>query len=233
MALDLPLPKQVFGHGWLIINGGKISKSLGNYKDPREYIRDYGIDAVRYYALREVPFGSDGNFSEELLISRTNSDLANNYGNLVNRTISMQHKYFDGIIQENIAIEPIDEPLINDLNNLKNLVKEKMDNLRVSDAIAEIMEVLKKCNKYIDETSPWLLAKDNDKKERLGTVLYNLLDAIRICTILLKPFIVKTTTIVLEQINTQKTNFEDLEYGKLEKGIKVNNPTVIFARIEK
>jgi methionyl-tRNA synthetase len=154
MALDLPLPKQVFGHGWLIINGGKISKSLGNYKDPREYIKDYGVDAVRYYALREVPFGSDGNFSEELLINRTNADLANNLGNLVNRTVSMNYKYFDGIIQKPEELEDIDKSLINDINELKNIVSKQVDSLKVGEAISDIMELLKKCNKYIDDTTP-------------------------------------------------------------------------------
>ena len=232
MALDIPLPKQVFGHGWLIIDGGKISKSLGNYKDPREYIENYGADAVRYYALREVPFGNDGNFSEELLVSRINSDLANNYGNLVNRTISMLHKYFDGIIQDNTQIEEIDNSLIVDLNNLKTVVDKQMNNLRVSDAISEIIETLRKCNKYIDETTPWILAKDESKKARLGTVLYNLLEGIRICTILLKPFIPTSTDLVLKELNTNKNTFKDLEYGKLEKGILVNKPKIIFNRID-
>ena len=233
MALDLPLPNQVFGHGWLIIDGGKISKSLGNYKDPREYIDAYGVDAVRYYALREVPFGNDGTFSEELLVSRTNADLANTYGNLVSRTISMLHKYFDGIVPENNKEDEIDKELITNINNLKKIVTEKMDNLRISEAINEIMEVLKKCNKYIDATTPWILAKDENNKERLGTVIYNLLDAIRICTILLKPFIPNTAEKVLQELNTNYTDFNDLEYGKLEKGILVNKAGVLFARIEK
>ena len=146
MALGLELPKKVFGHGWLIINGGKISKSLGNYKDPREYIEDYGVDAVRYYALREVPFGNDGNFSEELLIARTNSDLANNYGNLLNRTISMLNKYFDGVVQPNSKPEKIDEYLINSINKLPKIVTRKMNELKVNEAIIEIMDLLSTCN---------------------------------------------------------------------------------------
>ncbi|MDE5539108.1 MAG: methionine--tRNA ligase, partial [Bacilli bacterium] len=182
MALDLPLPKQVFGHGWLKLDGGKISKSLGNYKDPREYINAYGVDAVRYYALREVPFGSDGNFSEEALISRTNSDLANTLGNLVNRTISMYHKYFEGIVKNPKIEEELDKDLINSVLSLKALVENKMNELKVNEAIEEIMEVLRKCNKYIDDTTPWSLAKDETKKDRLATILYNLLESIRICT---------------------------------------------------
>ncbi len=174
MALNLELPKQVFGHGWLIINGGKISKSLGNYKDPREYIESYGVDAVRYYALREVPFGNDGNFSEEALITRTNTDLANNLGNLVNRTISMSHKYFEGIITNPQDVEDIDNELIKSVLALKDIVEEKMNSLKVNEAIDEIMEVLKKCNKYIDDTTPWILAKNETKQDRLATVLYNL-----------------------------------------------------------
>jgi methionyl-tRNA synthetase len=233
MALDLPLPKQVFGHGWLIINGGKISKSLGNYKDPREYIKDYGVDAVRYYALREVPFGSDGNFSEELLINRTNADLANNLGNLVNRTVSMNYKYFDGIIQKPEELEDIDKSLINDINELKNIVSKQVDSLKVGEAISDIMELLKKCNKYIDDTTPWILAKDESKKKRLGTILYNLLDAIRISTVLLSPFIPTSSDKILKELNTKKTNYTDLKYGELETGIKLNTPEVIFARIEK
>lgn len=167
MALDLPLPKKVFGHGWLKIDGGKISKSLGNYKDPREYINDYGVDAVRYYALREVSFGNDGNFSEEALISRTNSDLANTLGNLVNRTISMSHKYFDGYTSNPEVIEQIDHDLITNVEALKEIVEQKMNELKVNEAIDEIMEVLRKCNKYIDETTPWTLAKDETKRKDL------------------------------------------------------------------
>lgn len=233
MALNLELPKQVFGHGWLIINGGKISKSLGNYKDPREYIESYGVDAVRYYALREVPFGSDGNFSEEALITRTNTDLANTLGNLVNRTISMSHKYFEGQILNPKVTENIDSELINSVLNLKDIVEEKMNALKVNEAIDEIMEVLKKCNKYIDDTTPWILAKDESKKERLATVLYNLLESIRICTILLSPYIPTTSENIFEQLNTNETSYDSInEFGKLEINNKLNEPKILFARIE-
>ena len=232
MALDLPLPKQVFGHGWLKLDGGKISKSLGNYKDPREYIHAYGVDAVRYYALREVPFGSDGNFSEEALISRTNTDLANTLGNLVNRTISMAHKYFDGIVTNPKVEEEIDKELKNKVIALKDVVDEKMNELKVNEAIEEIMEVLRSCNKYIDETTPWTLAKDESKKERLATVLYNLLESIRICAILLSPFIPDTSNKILEQLNTKEMSYESIEFGLLEENLKLNEPKILFNRIE-
>lgn len=233
MALNLELPKQVFGHGWLIINGGKISKSLGNYKDPREYIEAYGVDAVRYYALREVPFGSDGNFSEEVLISRTNTDLANILGNLVNRTISMAHKYFDGIISNPKNNEDLDNELITSVLNLKDIVENKMNELKVNEAIEEIMEVLRNCNKYIDDTTPWSLAKDETKKERLATVLYNLLESIRICAILLSPFIPTTSEKIFNQLNTKETTYESIStFGKLEVGNKLSNPEILFARID-
>lgn len=233
MALGLPLPKKVFAHGWLVINGSKISKSLGNYKDPREYIKEYGIDAVRYFVLKEVPFGNDGVFSEEALINRYNTDLANNYGNLVNRTITMVNKYFDGNIPNNNDKEDIDADLISKINALKVEVKEKMDNLRVNEAIEEIMDLVNRCNKYIDVTMPWQLAKDEATKKRLGTVLYNLIDAIRVATILLIPFIPETCDKVFEQLNIEKQDFSDAVYGKTIVGNKVNTPKILFARIEK
>ena len=233
MALNLPLPKKVFGHGWLKIGGDKISKSLGNYKDPREYINSYGVDAVRYYALREVSFGNDGNFSIESLISRTNSDLANTLGNLVNRTISMTHKYFDGITSNPKINEQIDYNLIASTTNLKDIVEQKMNELKVNEAIEEIIDVLRKCNKYIDETTPWVLAKDENKKERLATVLYNLLESIRICAILLSPFIPSTSKKILDQLNTKNTSYESIsEFGMLEEQLKLNKPEILFNRIE-
>ncbi len=233
MALNLPLPHQVFGHGWLKIDGGKISKSLGNYKDPREYIKEYGVDAVRYYALREVPFGNDGNFSEEALISRTNADLANTLGNLVNRTISMAHKYFDGITSNPKINEEIDNKLITKVTALKDIVETKMNELKVNEAIDEIMEVLRLCNKYIDETTPWSLAKDETKKDRLATIIYNLLESIRICAILLSPFIPTTSNNILTELNTQETNYKSISnFGTLEENIKLNEPKILFNRIE-
>lgn len=233
MALDIPLPHQVFGHGWLVINGGKISKSLGNYKDPREYIEAYGVDAVRYFALREVSFGNDGAFSEEALVNRTNTDLVNNLGNLVNRTISMAQKYFDGVITNKKVNEDLDNNLIECVKGLKNIVDEKMDNLKVNEALEEIFNVLSKCNKYIDETTPWVLAKDETKKDRLETVLYNLLESIRICAILLEPFINVTSEKILNQLNTSKRDIESInEFGGLEDGIHLNKPEILFNRID-
>ncbi len=233
MALNVPLPKQVFGHGWLKIDGGKISKSLGNYKDPREYINAYGVDAVRYYALREVPFGNDGNFSEEALIARTNTDLANTLGNLVNRTISMAHKYFDGIVTNPEVKESLDEELITSVLNLKDIVETKMNELKVNEAIDEIMEVLRKCNKYIDDTTPWSLAKDETKKDRLATILYNLLESIRHCAIYLSPFIPTTSATIFQELNTNQTSYDTLShFGNLELNLKLNEPKILFQRID-
>lgn len=233
MALGIEIPHQVFGHGWLIINGGKISKSLGNYKDPREYIDAYGVDAVRYFALREVSFGSDGAFSEEALINRTNADLVNNLGNLVNRTISMIHKYFDGVVENPKVNEEIDTDLISAVTSLKAKVDEKMAGLKVNEALEEIFEVLKRCNKYIDETTPWILAKDETKHDRLKTVLYNILEGIRVCAILLEPFINVTSEKILNELNTNERSIESIsDFGNLECGITLNKPEILFNRIE-
>lgn len=232
MALDLPLPKQVFGHGWLKIDGGKISKSLGNYKDPREYIDKYGVDAVRYYALREVSFGSDGNFSEEALIARTNADLANTLGNLLNRTIAMTNKYFDGVISNSKVNEEIDTELINKASNLKLVVDKNMEKLYISDALEEIFNFLRECNKYIDDTTPWVLAKEG-KLERLQTVLYNLLESIRISSVLLTPFMPTTTEKIFTQLNTNLNTYDTLnEFGALENNHKLGQIEVLFKRIE-
>ena len=233
MALDLPLPKKVFGHGWLVINGGKISKSLGNYKDPREYINSYGVDAVRYFVLREVPFGSDGSFSEEALINRTNGDLANVLGNLVNRTIGMANKYFDGIVTNTNVNEEIDNNLIDEAINLRNVVNDYMDKLEVSKAITSIFDLLRNCNKYIDETMPWVLAKDESKRDRLNTVLYNLIECIRISSVLLQAFIPDTCDKIFNQINTLNTSYDSIfEFCGYKSGTKVNKAEVLFQRIE-
>ena len=232
MSLGIDLPKQVFGHGWLIIDGGKISKSLGNYKDPREYINTYGVDAVRYFALREVPFGNDGNFSEDALISRTNSDLVNTYGNLVNRTIAMSKKYFDSNVTNPNVYESVDDSVVEYAKELPNIVYEKMDSLKVNEALESIFELLKRCNKYIDDTTPWILAKDESKSDRLKTVLYNLLEGIRISTILLRPFIPDTCDKVFNMLNTKNIDFDTLDFGNLETNIKLNESSILFNRIE-
>ena len=228
MALNLPLPKQVFGHGWLIVNGGKISKSLGNYKDPREYIDAYGVDAARYFVLREVPFGNDGNFLEESLINRINTDLANTLGNLVNRTITMACKYFDGTVQYKNQNEELDSEFLEKINSLDKIVDEKMEQLHVSEALESIFEVLRRSNKYIDETMPWVLAKEEEKKDRLETVLYLLLESIRVCASLLEPYIPTTSSEILKQLNqTDKTpQFIDKHEYHLSPA------KILFARIE-
>lgn len=233
MALNLPLPKKVFGHGWLVIDGGKISKSLGNYKDPREYIDAYGVDAVRYFALREVPFGSDGSFSEDALINRTNGDLANILGNLVNRTIGMINKYFDGEVSNKGVSEEIDNNLIKEAESLYIKVENYMNKLEVPKALDSIFDLFRSLNKYIDETTPWILAKDDSKKDRLATVLYNLIEGIRIGTVLLRPFIPETTEKIFKQINTDNTSYDSVkEFGGYKSRTKVGIPEVLFQRIE-
>lgn len=232
MALGLPLPKKVFGHGWLVIEGNKISKSLGNYKDPREYIEKYGVDPVRYFVLREIPFGSDGNFSEEALINRTNSDLANIWGNLVNRTIGMANKYFDGHVTNKKVTDELDTELITKLEQLKSTVDEKIEHLQVSKALEEIFDILRLSNKYIDETTPWTLAKDESLKERLETVLYNLLEAIRVTAILLKAFVPTSAEDTLEQIGKSGETFQTAIYQKENTYDVTKEPHPLFQRIE-
>lgn len=233
MALDLPLPKKVFGHGWLVIDGAKIAKSVGNYKDPREYIDAYGVDAVRYFSLREIPFGSDGNFSEEALIGRINSDLANVWGNLVNRTIGMANKYFGGKVTNTKIHEEIDKPFLESLDNLKKDTDAKIDKLQISKVLETIFDVLRASNKYIDDTTPWTLAKDESSKPRLETVLYNLLEAIRITNILLKPFMPESTSKVEEYLNSENNTFEDAKFIDNLTYQVTDSPKPLFERIQK
>lgn len=233
MALDLPLPKQVFGHGWLVIDGGKISKSSGNYKDPREYIAAYGKDAVRYFVLREVPFGNDGNFSETALVNRTNADLANVLGNLVNRTIAMNKKYFDNIVVKSDASTEFDEDLKKVVLSAKENVDKCMDALKIPEAIDSVMEIFKRCNKYIDETTPWVLAKDESKNDELKTVIYNLLESIRIGAVLLTPFLPDTSKEIFKQLNTDVVGIDTIsEFGGLVIGSTLNDPEPLFKRID-
>ncbi len=232
MSLGIELPKQVFGHGWLIIDGGKISKSLGNYKDPREYIKSYGVDAIRYFLLREVPFGNDGSFSEDALITRTNADLVNTLGNLVNRTIAMSKKYFDSKVENPGVHESVDDSIVSYAKMLPGLVENKMNALKANEALEDIFELLKRSNKYIDDTTPWILAKDETKTDRLKTVLYNLLESIRISAILLRAFIPDTSDRIFKMLNTKNIEFDTLEFGNLETDITLNESEILFNRIE-
>lgn len=233
MALGQPLPKQVFGHPWLLVGDGKMSKSKGNAIYADELVKYFGVDAVRYFCLSEMPYAQDGTITWELMIERINSDLANVLGNLVNRTISMTNKYFAGEVSNPEANEPLDEELKQAAMNAVKGVEKKMDELRVGDAIAEIFVLLKRCNKYIDETTPWTLAKEG-KNDRLATVLYNLLEGIRIAAILLKPFLPATAEKIFAQLNTEVTDLDTCEsFGHLECGKKViAKPEILFARID-
>jgi len=233
MSLDIPLPKKVFGHPWLIMADGKMSKSVGNVVYADDLVNEFGVDAVRYYFLHEIPFAADGVFSRDLLIERINGDLVNILGNLVNRTVSMNKKYFEGIVQDHKVSDDLDKDLIDSVLALKKNVTAKMDELKVGEAIQEIFDVLRKCNKYIDDTMPWSLAKDESKKERLGTVLYNLLESIRICAVLLNPFLTDTSEKILKQLNTDKCGFDTIDkFGELEVGTKLEEPVHLFDRIE-
>lgn len=234
MALDLPLPKQVFGHPWLLVGEGKMSKSKGNVIYADDLVRYFGIDAVRYIMLHEMPFAQDGTVTYELMIERINSDLANILGNLVNRTLSMTNKYFGGLVHNANVSDPIDDELIALAKATPANVQKKMDELRVADAIDEIFALLRRSNKYIDETMPWALGKDETKKDRLATVLYNLLESIRIAAILLESYLPETSKAILDQLNTQQRSYDSvLTFGQLEDGIHVTSkPQILFARID-
>ncbi len=231
IALGLPLPKKVYGHGWLTMGGDKISKSKGNFKDPRLFIEDYGVDTIRYFLLSEVPFGSDGNFSELLMVERRNSDLCNVLGNLVNRTISMVNKYFGGKVSKISNITELDNEVINYLNSMDKDVDEKLESLNAPAALADIFSRLNRLNKYIDETEPWKLAKLEDKS-RLNDVLYVILDGIRLCAIELEAFIPATSKKIYEQINVNDASFENNTIGYVESYQVTEKPEILFARID-
>ena len=234
MALDLPLPKQVFGHPWLLQGGEKMSKSKGNVIYADDMADLFGVDATRYFVLHEMPFDNDGIITWELVVERLNSDLANILGNLVNRTISMCNKYFGGVVQKTGAAEPVDEELKAVAIGARDQVKAKMDELRVADAISEVFTVLRRSNKYIDETEPWVLAKDDAKKDRLSEVLYNLVESITIAASLLYSFLPETAEKIVTQLNTSLRDFEELnQFGLYESGTKVTEkPEILFARLD-
>ncbi len=234
MALDLPLPKQVFGHPWLLQGDGKMSKSKGNVLYADELVDFFGVDAVRYFVLHEMPFENDGVISWELMVERMNSDLANTLGNLVNRTVSMSNKYFGGVVENKNVNEPVDEELKKVVLETPNKVIAKMEELRVADAITEIFTLFKRCNKYIDETMPWALAKDEAKKDRLATVLYNLVESISVGATLLESFMPETSDKVLAQLGAQKRKLSQMDtFGLYPSGNKVTEkPEILFARMD-
>lgn len=234
MALDLPLPKQIFGHPWLIQSDGKMSKSKGNVMYADDMVRFFGVDAVRFFVLHEMPFDNDGVISWELVAERVNSELANTLGNLVNRTISMSNKYFDGVVTNKKVNESVDDDLKKVVLDCRLKVAECMDKLKVADAISEIFTLFKRCNKYIDETMPWALAKEEDKADRLNTVLYNLVESIVIGASLLEPFMPDTSVKILNQLNAVKRKVTELgEFGLYPSGNKVTEkPEILFARID-
>ena len=234
MALDLPLPKQIFGHPWLLQGDGKMSKSKGNVLYADELVDFFGVDAVRYFVLHEMPFENDGVITWELMVERLNSDLANTLGNLVNRTISMSNKYFCGVVTKTGAEEEVDADLKAVVIGTRDAVAAKMENLRVADAITEIFNLFKRCNKYIDETMPWALAKDEAKKDRLAEVLYNLVEGISVGASLLESFMPETTEKILAQLNSAKREYETLnQFGLYVSGTKVTEkPEILFQRLD-
>ena len=234
MALDLPLPKQVFGHPWLLVGDGKMSKSKGNVIYADDLVNYFGVDAVRYFVLHEMPFDNDGSITWELMVERMNSDLANILGNLVNRTISMNNKYFGGMISNPGVNEPVDDDLKAVALAMHEKVDAKMEKLRVADAITEVFTLLRRCNKYIDETEPWKLAKDETKQDRLATVLYNLMEGIRMAAVALAAYLPDTSARILDMLGTQERDYLKLDqFGLLETGGKVvEKPEILFARVD-
>ena len=232
-ALDVELPKQVFGHPWLLFGDDKMSKSKGNIVYADDLAKQYGVDAVRFYMIHEMPFASDGSYTENLLVDAINGNLANVLGNLVNRTIGMANKYFDGKVENTNFSEDIDDEFINEILSLKCKVDNNINKFRIADSLEDLIEAYRRCNKYIDQTEPWVLAKDETKKDRLSQVLYNLVEAIRIITVLLQPYLPDTAVSIFRQLNTDIIGYDSINsFGAYASGTVVNKPEVLFMRID-